>query len=133
MVLNNPIAFSNRKFTASLINKLLFRNIEEVSTREYLAKMFSNFIYTQVSIPKGTQIILPVWAIHNDAKIFPNPELFDLERFTEENEKNRHPMNYLPFGDGPHNCIGMASKLTSVYGEIIIYHDLFAGSRFAQY
>ncbi|KAL7297659.1 hypothetical protein TKK_0009325 [Trichogramma kaykai] len=62
---------------------------------------------TDVTIPKDTRVMLPVWAIHNDADIYPEPEKFDPERFTEENQKSRHPMNYLPFGDGPHNCIGL--------------------------
>ena len=62
---------------------------------------------TKVSIPKDIKVIVPVWAIHRDSAIYPKPDEFDPERFNEENEKNRHPMNYLPFGDGPHNCIGI--------------------------
>ncbi|XP_014218866.1 cytochrome P450 6A1-like [Copidosoma floridanum] len=61
---------------------------------------------TNVTVPKNFKVVIPVWAIHHDPEIYPNPEKFDPERFSNENESRRHPMNYLAFGDGPHNCIG---------------------------
>ncbi|KOC62019.1 Cytochrome P450 6B1 [Habropoda laboriosa] len=64
------------------------------------------FSGTKVSIPKGQQVFLPVYTIQNDPDIFPNPTVYDPERFNEENIKTRHPMYFLPFGDGPRNCIG---------------------------
>ncbi|XP_026675117.1 cytochrome P450 6A1-like [Ceratina calcarata] len=60
----------------------------------------------KLSIPKGTRIFIPTYAIHRDPEVYPNPEVYDISRFTEEAVKARHPMHYLPFGDGPRNCIG---------------------------
>lgn len=65
------------------------------------------FNNTKVTIPQGTLIWIPVFAIHRDPDIYPNPDLFDPERFNEDAVAARHPMHYLPFGDGPRNCIGM--------------------------
>nr|UEN71145.1 cytochrome P450 4AV17 [Meteorus pulchricornis] len=58
-----------------------------------------------VTLPKDTMIIIPVYSIHHDERYYPNPDVFDPERFSKENN-NRHPMVYLPFGHGPKNCIG---------------------------
>lgn len=60
---------------------------------------------TNVILPKDTLIMIPIYAMHRDARTFPNPEEFDPERFTEEEIAKRHPMAYLPFGHGPRNCI----------------------------
>ena len=57
-------------------------------------------------IPKGSLVIIPNHSIHNDLENYPEPDKFDPERFNEENKLKRHPMAFLPFGDGPRNCIG---------------------------
>ena len=56
---------------------------------------------TDLVIPKDTMIFTPVYAIHHDEIYYPNPSIFDPERFNDENKKGRHPMTYLPFGEGP--------------------------------
>lgn len=62
---------------------------------------------TKLVIKKGTLTLIPTFAIHNDPDIYPEPSKFDPERFTDENKLKRHPMTFLPFGDGPRNCIGL--------------------------
>lgn len=57
-------------------------------------------------MPKGTQLWIPTYAIHHDPEFYPKPEVFDPERFTAEMQKERNPTTYLPFGEGPRNCIG---------------------------
>ena len=64
------------------------------------------FDNTKVTIPKGTLIWIPVFAIHRDPDIYPNPEKYDPERFAEDKFNKIQPMQYMPFGHGPRNCIG---------------------------
>nr|AZP56674.1 CYP6K1a [Locusta migratoria migratoria] len=62
---------------------------------------------SDVVVDKGTGIVISLFGLHYDPEHFPDPERFDPERFSEEEKANRHPYVYLPFGDGPHICIGM--------------------------
>lgn len=45
--------------------------------------------------------------MHRDERFYPNPDRFNPDNFTPERVKNRDSVEWLPFGDGPRNCIGM--------------------------
>jgi cytochrome P450 len=57
-------------------------------------------------VPKGTIVFASFFAIHLDPKIYPDPEKFDPERFTAEENVKRHAYAWLPFSVGPRSCIG---------------------------
>lgn len=59
-----------------------------------------------ISIPKGQKVWIPMQGLHHDPDIYPNPEVFDPERFSSSAMAHRDPMYFLPFGEGPRNCIG---------------------------
>ncbi|ALC40568.1 Cyp9h1, partial [Drosophila busckii] len=77
-----------------------------------------------VQFKKDDIIIIPVIAIQRDAAHFANPELFQPERFAEENRDNIQPYTYLPFGIGPRSCI--ANRMALMEVKSIIYHFLVA-------
>jgi cytochrome P450 len=62
-------------------------------------------------VEKGALLTLSIWGLHRNPKVFPNPEMFDPERFSPENEKSIPRYGYLPFGAGPRVCIGNSFAL----------------------
>ncbi|XP_065080063.1 probable cytochrome P450 6a14 [Ochlerotatus camptorhynchus] len=62
---------------------------------------------TNYTIPAGTFVQIPMFALQNDPDHFPDPDRFDPDRFLPEVVKSRHPYAYVPFGEGPRICIGM--------------------------
>ncbi|CAH1099422.1 unnamed protein product [Psylliodes chrysocephalus] len=67
-----------------------------------------------VVIKKKMAIWLPIYGIHRDPNIYPEPEKFNPERFNDDNKANINPYTYLPFGLGPRNCIGSRFALLEV-------------------
>uniref|UniRef100_A0AAT9UTR7 Cytochrome P450 6PW2 n=1 Tax=Maconellicoccus hirsutus TaxID=177089 RepID=A0AAT9UTR7_MACHI len=68
---------------------------------------------TKVFIEKGTEVLIPIAGLHSDPHYFTDPDTFDPDRFKDPNSfpcRNA----YLPFGDGPRNCIGSRFALMSV-------------------
>ena len=59
-----------------------------------------------ITLPASTGVFVSVLGIQHDPQYFPEPEIFDPERFTEENKRSRPKYTYIPFGEGPRMCIG---------------------------
>ncbi|KAK7861749.1 hypothetical protein R5R35_002485 [Gryllus longicercus] len=62
---------------------------------------------TNVTLEKGSRIILPMYGFHMDPEFHRNPKIFDPDRFSEENKRNIPNYSFMPFSEGPRNCIGM--------------------------
>jgi cytochrome P450 len=59
-------------------------------------------------IPAGVYVAVHLWGVHHMAEVWPQPEVFDPERFAEHRREDKvHRYAYLPFGNGIHKCIGM--------------------------
>ncbi|XP_034194616.1 putative cytochrome P450 6a14 isoform X2 [Osmia lignaria lignaria] len=100
-------------------------NYETVKQMKYLDKVFRETLrkypplvfisrkatknYTfenpKLTVLKDAKVWIPLFSIHRDPEIYPHPDKFDPERFSEDAVKVRHPMHYIPFGNGPRNCI----------------------------
>lgn len=62
---------------------------------------------TDITIEKGTPIWIPAYAIQNDPKYYPNPEVFNPDNFSKEAMRTRDPYTFLAFSEGPRNCVGL--------------------------
>uniref|UniRef100_A0AAQ4QQT7 unspecific monooxygenase n=1 Tax=Gasterosteus aculeatus aculeatus TaxID=481459 RepID=A0AAQ4QQT7_GASAC len=67
-----------------------------------------------ITIPKDMIVMIPVYALHRDPDLWPEPEEFKPDRFSKQNKRSINPYTYLPFGTGPRNCLGMRFALVLV-------------------
>ncbi|XP_024943138.1 probable cytochrome P450 6a13 [Cephus cinctus] len=74
---------------------------------------------TETIIETGTKVLVPIYAIHHDPIYYPEPEVFDPDRFLEENRKTRESCTFLPFGEGPRICIGTRFAYTQTKAGLV--------------
>lgn len=92
--------------------------LDRIALQDYKVPNFD------LTIEKDTPIFIPMIGFHHDPKYFPNPEKYDPLRFSENVKKSRPSFVYMPFGEGPHICIGMRlGLLQSKLGIIEILKD----------
>lgn len=74
-------------------------------------------------IPTGSNIIVPIYSMGHNEKIFADAEVFKPERFLEERTmEKQNPFTYIPFSAGPRNCIGQKFafyELKSIVSKIL--------------
>jgi cytochrome P450 len=66
-------------------------------------------------LPKGSRVLVNLFNLHRHPDFWPDPEKFDPERFAPEKRKEQHRFAYLPFGAGPHLCIGKSFALLEAH------------------
>ncbi|EPS66524.1 hypothetical protein M569_08252, partial [Genlisea aurea] len=77
------------------------------------------------TVPKGTQMLVNVWAIGRDENVWPNPESFEPERFlgSKVDFKGQY-FELLPFGSGRRLCPGMplATRMLPITVAALIHN-----------
>ncbi|CAH0399620.1 unnamed protein product [Chilo suppressalis] len=108
-------------FDANVYSKLVYLNcviketlrkyppmgwLDRVADRDYR-------IDDNLTITKGTPVYLNGLGMQHDPDYYPEPDTFDPDRFLPENDDGTRP--YMPFGEGPRNCIGMRFAYRSIW------------------
>jgi sterol 14-demethylase len=66
-----------------------------------------DFHYRDWVITAGTLVAVSPAVSHADAGCFAEPARFDPDRYGDDREEDaRHPWGWIPFGGGPHRCLG---------------------------
>lgn len=73
----------------------------------------------------GDTVMLPIYALHRNHALWPDPHRFDPDRFADPKAVDRFA--YLPFGGGPRICIGASFALQEA---VIVLATLLARFRF---
>ncbi len=74
----------------------------------------------------GDTVMLPIYALHRNHLLWPDPHRFDPDRFADPKAIDRYA--YLPFGAGPRICIGASFALQEA---VIILATVLARFRFS--
>ncbi|KAG4065109.1 hypothetical protein HA402_007506, partial [Bradysia odoriphaga] len=99
-------AMSDMTYITQILNESLRKyppvgNLNRITTKDY------NVPDTKLTIPKGTKILIPVYAVQHDPAYYPNPDKFDPDRFSTEEMNKRDNAAFLAFGSGPRNCLAL--------------------------
>ncbi|XP_072030800.1 cytochrome P450 2J4-like [Amphiura filiformis] len=79
------------------------------------------------NVPKGTMIIMNLWACHHDPKRWDEPEKFNPDRFIDEKGRLTRVDQVIPFGYGRRQCIGeqLARKELFIFFTHLLHHFRF--------
>ncbi|XP_013148732.1 PREDICTED: cytochrome P450 6B5-like [Papilio polytes] len=72
-----------------------------------------------LKVEAGTKVFTPIFEIHHDPKYYPDPEVFNPERFSRENLKNLNSNAFMPFGEGKRLCIGVRYATLQVKAGLV--------------
>ena len=75
-------------------------------------------------IPQGADVMFSPYALHHDPANYPDPEVFDPDRWLPDRVKSVPRTAFLPFGTGVRKCVGESFA----FSEMVIMVATFASS-----
>lgn len=73
-------------------------------------------------IPAGTNVRVNIFHLHRNPEFWPNPDVFDPDRFLPENISKRNAFCFIPFSAGLRNCIGQKYAMFEI--KLMVAHIL---------
>lgn len=116
---SNPVKYEDLQ-KLPYLDRVIKETLRLFPTLPYIARQASDdFDLDGYFIPKNCGVVINIFALHRDERIWPDPLKFDPDRFSNEAMSQRHSCDYIPFSYGPRNCIGrlygvMSMKIVAV-------------------
>lgn len=92
-----------------------------------------NYNGKPLTIEKGMVVQIPIYSIHNDPDLYPNPRAFNPDRFDGVDLKLlRDEGKFFPFGHGPRMCLGMRYStllIKAAIAEVISHFEISINPR----
>lgn len=66
----------------------------------------NSFDFGGYRVPAGARVLIGVTVGHHLEEYFPNPKVFDIERYSPGRREHLQPGAFAPFGVGRHRCLG---------------------------
>lgn len=99
----------------------LYPSVHFISRELYEDLQLKNYF-----IPAGTLVNVQIYDTHHDPNFWPNPEVYDPDRFLPENTQARHNYAYVPFSAGGRNCIGQRFAMLEMKSLVAyILHNFY--------
>jgi cytochrome P450 len=76
-------------------------------------------------IPRRSMIVLSPYVTHRHPEFWPDPEVFDPDRFTAERSAGRPRFAWFPFLGGPHQCIGQEFAMMEAMLVVVMLVQAF--------
>jgi len=115
-----------RQTTLTLVMKETLRRYPPLPVIPRIAER--DFEFEGRRVPAGAMVVVAPIHTHHMPEWFPAPDVFDPERFAPERaEHERHTHAWIPFGGGPHHCLGLRFAETQIKS---VMHQLVRRYRF---
>ncbi len=76
-----------------------------------IRKVVQDFHFKGYTVKAGKYVCTSPRVSHRIADVFPDPEHFDPDRYTENRQEDAKPFSWIAFGGGKHKCSGNAFAL----------------------
>jgi cytochrome P450 len=79
-------------------------------------------------IEAGEQLQMAIGVVHRLEKFYPNPDVFDIDRFLEPRNEHKQRNAFAPYGAGSHTCLGagMAEVIMALMIATLIHEADYA-------
>ncbi len=114
-------AFANGGLTPNALKKMKALHAATLETLRLYpvspaiqATVFAPFEFCGHQVKAGQEIIIGVTVPHHLSDLYPNPFIFDIDRYNQPDSKHRQPGAFAPFGIGEHLCLGAGMAETFI-------------------